>query len=184
MHCSLLSAPVTACCLQTASPSSYNEKEILTERYWHPAFLLKTKTPSALFSSSGEDGGDWRTNNTQAQHHSILQHNHMMNRQTCCWPAAVDCRLPLSCGSRTVWCRPCWQWKYQAVDRDVSVEETVRLAWCSSSLVWSGRSEARLWQKPASSASETQNEADNKLKKRNPESEEQEHKMCGEMRRL
>lgn len=30
----------------------------LTDKYWHPAFLLKTKTPSGLFSSSGEDGED------------------------------------------------------------------------------------------------------------------------------
>lgn len=146
------------------------KEEKLTERYWHPAFLLKTKTPSGLFSSSGEDGGDWRDKHTkiQSQRYSPVRphDDHMMLRQMWCWPVvAADCPPLRSCGSRTVWCRPCWRWRDRAVGRDVSAEDTICPVWWSSSLVSSDQREARLWRTPASSASETHTEADNEILK-------------------
>lgn len=106
------------------------------------------------------------TNTQRFRVRDILQYDHMMLRQMWCWPAVVaDCPPLRSCGSRTVWCRPCWRWRDRAVGRDVSAEDTICPVWWSSSLVSSDQREARLWRTPASSASETHTEADNEILK-------------------
>lgn len=106
------------------------------------------------------------TNTQRFRVRDILQYDHMMLRQMWCWPAvAADCPPLRSCGSRTVWCRPCWRWRDRAVGRDVSAEDTICPVWWSSSLVSSDQREARLWRTPASSASETHTDADNEILK-------------------
>lgn len=120
-------------------------KQRLTDRYSQPAFLLKTNTPSGLFSSSGEGGGDYRT---QRDRGHMLRHSwrrHYGEGRVWYWPVMLLNIHPLrSCGSHTVWCRPGQRCRDRVGNCAISVEELADSVWSSSSLVLTGHRKIHL----------------------------------------